>query len=94
VEAEARAIAHGGAGDVRMPGDVPCRIRLIAFGGRGDGGGVRALPLRHCATFITGRLREAAAVLAGVQFKDPVLGLLALQDKLARGDKEPRRAHW
>jgi hypothetical protein len=31
-------------------------------------------------------------VLAGVQFKDPVLGLLTLQNKLARDDEGPRRA--
>lgn len=30
------------------------------------------------------RLREADALLAGTHFKDPVLGLYALEEKLAR----------
>jgi hypothetical protein len=37
-------------------------------------------------------MREARDVLAGAQIKDPVKGLLALQDKFARGDERPGTA--
>lgn len=75
-----------------MPGGLPCRVRLMAFAGTGAAAEGHLVTLDHCARFIAGRLREARDVLAGAQFKDPVLGLLALQDKLARGDEGPRRA--
>ncbi len=85
VPAEARAIAHAGAHEMAMPGQVRCRIRLVVFAGHGHAPepGVLLIPLSHCADCIFERLREGRDVLAGTQFKDPVLGLFALQDKLA-----------
>jgi hypothetical protein len=61
-----------------------CRVRLVAFGGHGHASepGVRTIPLAHCAEVIAGRLRDGREVLRGVQFKDPVLGLFALQAKI------------
>jgi hypothetical protein len=66
-----------------MAGRVPCQVRLVAFAGHGGAGepGVLTIPLRHCAEFIARRLAEAP-VATGAQFKDPVLGLFALQAKL------------
>jgi hypothetical protein len=89
VAVAARAIAHMGEQTLTMPGGLPCRVRVMVFGGTRDVGERRAVTLGHCAHFIAGRPREARDVLAGAQFKDPVLGLLALQDKLARGDERP-----
>ena len=87
VEAEARAVAERGAQEMAMPGRVPCRVRLVAFGGTGVAGkrGVRTVPLAHCVAFVRARLRDSRDVLAGAQFKDPVLALYALEDKLAGG---------
>lgn len=86
VAAEARAVAHHGSQQMSMPGRVPCRIRLVAFAGYEDVSATRVatIPLAHCAEFIAQRLHEAEDVLGGVQFKDPTLGLLALQEKLKR----------
>jgi hypothetical protein len=83
---EARAIASLGAGELHMLEGSRCRIRLVTFAGHGGASdsGLFTLALGHCAEFIAGRLREARDVLAGAQFKDPVLGLLTLQDKLER----------
>ena len=85
VQAEARAIARAGAHEMTMPGQVRCRVRLVGFAGSGNlpEHGVLTVGLGHCAQFISERLRSARDVLAGTQFKDPVLGLFALQDKLA-----------
>lgn len=86
LEEEARWIAGHGHRELRMPGHVACQVRLVAFAGRGVAveRGVVTVPLAHCADFIVERLHEGSDVLAGVQFKDPVLGLLALQAKLSR----------
>ena len=95
VPAEARAIARAGAHHMTMPGQVRCRIRLVGFAGHGHTPehGVLTVPLNHCARFIAERLRAARDVLAGVQFKEPVLGIFALQDKLAReADADTNRA--
>ena len=88
VATEARVIAHTGQHEMAMPGQVRCRVRLVAFAGSGHASehGVLTISLKHCAQFVTERLHEASDVLAGTQFKDPVLGLFALQGKLARGE--------
>jgi uncharacterized protein (TIGR00725 family) len=67
-------------------GGVRCRVRLVAFGGRGRAAepGVHTLPLARCQDFIRTRLRAYRDVLAGVHFSGPVLGLLALQEKLGQ----------
>ena len=86
VPAEARAIARAGAHEMTMPGQVRCHVRVVGFAGHGHTPepGVLTVPLNRCARFIAERLRAARDVLAGVQFKEPVLGIFALQDKLAR----------
>jgi hypothetical protein len=85
LDAEAGQVVRLGQRELAMPGGVRCRVRLVAFAGRGSAPerGVLTVPLGHCADVIAERLREARDVLAGVQFKDPVLGLFALQDKVA-----------
>jgi hypothetical protein len=83
VESEASRIVNTGGADMTMAGGLPCRVRLVAFAGSGmaDERGVLTVPLRHCAAFIARRLSETS-VAPGAQFKDPVLGLFALQAKL------------
>ena len=90
VESEARRVAETGSTELAMPGQLPCRVRLVAFAGHGtaDARGVLTVPLGHCAEFIARRLREAGAA-AGSQFGDPVLGLFALQAKLQRTQASP-----
>jgi hypothetical protein len=84
IDEEARALARRGHIDATMAGGLRCRLRLVAFAGRGRATehGVHTVPLARCAAFIAGRLREGRDVLAGIQFKDPVLALFALQAKL------------
>ena len=86
VQAEARTIARAGVHDMTMPGQMRCRIRLVAFAGYGSlpERNVLTIELGHCVRFISERLHSARDVLAGAQFKDAVLGILELQDKLAR----------
>lgn len=85
VDDEAERVVRDGQRDLMMPAGMRCRVRLVAFGGhRGAGGHPgRQVALSHCATFIEQRLRAGHDVLAGVQFKDAVLGLFALQQKIA-----------
>jgi hypothetical protein len=95
----AQAIARGDAPLMQMPGGFACRVRLVVFSGRGVATerGVLTLPLRGCLDFIERRLTEGHDVLAGAQFKDPVLGLLALQHKVTSAGptetSEPVHAH-
>ena len=86
VDDEARAIADEGEDELALPGGLPCRVRVVAFAGYGGGdtGRLRTIPLQRCVEFIAAQLRDGREVLAGAQFKDPVLGLFALEDKLAR----------
>ena len=92
VDEEACIIAQGGEGRMTMAGGLPCMVRLVAFAGHGTVGeyGVHTVLLAHCAGFIAERLRDGRDVLSGTQFKDPVLGLLALQDKLSLQPGTPR----
>lgn len=92
LEEEARRVVERGHLRLWMPGQVPCHVRLVAFGGRGVAveHGVLTVPLAHCTDFIVERLHEGHDVLGGVQFKEPVLGLLALQAKLS-GDANRSR---
>lgn len=85
----AQVIATTGAYELAHAGGWRCRVRLVVFAGHGRAAepGVFTLPLAHCNAFIGDRLHAAEAVLAGAQFKDPVLGLLALQAKLARAQQ-------
>lgn len=84
VQTEARGVARRGTRDMEIPGYARGRVRLVAFAGYEavSEAGVTTISLAHCAEFITQRLREAADVLAGIQFKDATLGFLALQEKL------------
>jgi hypothetical protein len=85
VRQAAETIARVGHGQMALPGGLRCRVRLVAFGGHGADvpAGVLVVSLARCDTFISQRLREARDVLAGAQLKDPILGLYALQDKVA-----------
>lgn len=84
VEREAATIARQGLRDLTMAGGQRCRVRLVAFAGHGGSTatGFPTISLGRCSSFIAERLQTSRDVLAGVQFKDPVLGLFALQDKL------------
>jgi hypothetical protein len=75
-----------------MPDGQRCQIRLVAFAGHGRSPDDRFLTvsLVHCSAFIADRLRTSREVLAGAQFKDPVLGLFALQDKLIAQNTTPK----
>lgn len=86
VEMEAQSIAQGGERHFTVPGRIQCQVRVVVFAGQGEVGkpGIRTISLAHCVDFITRRLVEAEDVLAGVQFKDPVLSFIALQLKLSR----------
>ncbi len=86
IDAEGQIIAHDGSADFAYPGRLPCRVRIVAFAGYGSGidRGIRTITLGHCSQFIAMRLHEGRDVLAGVQFKDPTLGLFALEEKLAQ----------
>lgn len=86
MEDEAARIVREGQCELTMPAGMRCRVRLVAFGGYSGLGehAVRVLSLGHCAGFIERWLQEGREVLAGVQFKDPVLSLFALQEKLRR----------
>jgi hypothetical protein len=85
IAAEARMIVKTGRHEMTMSGGQRCRVRLVAFAGQGTAHeyGVLTLSLGHCAQFIRERLRQARDVLATTQWKDPVLSLFALQEKLA-----------
>ncbi len=65
-----------------------CRARLAFFCGRVEdppSPAVLIVTLDHILEFIMGRLREYRPVLRSAQFKDPVLSLLKLLDKLQIG---------
>lgn len=82
----ARTIAHDGQRDLSMSDGMPCRVRVVSFAGHGtaDQRGVRTVPLRHIDAFIRRRLGDGGDVLTGVLFKDSVLALIALEEKLER----------
>ncbi|HLF78860.1 MAG TPA: hypothetical protein VJB57_15380 [Dehalococcoidia bacterium] len=86
VEEEAQRVIQDGQREHRMPEGMRCRVRLVVFAGfkSSKQKAARYVSLEHCASFIAGRFREGRDVLGGAQFKDSVLGLFALQDKLVR----------
>lgn len=85
VEEEALCVIRDGQRQHTMAGGLKCRIRLVAFAGRGSSNrkSARFVALDHCARFIQDTLRESQEAVAGAQFKDPVMGVFALQAKLA-----------
>ncbi len=86
VEEEPERVIQEGQREHWMPGGMRCCVRLVVFAGYKSSKqkAARYVSLDHCASFIAGRFREGRDVLGGAQFKDSVLGLFALQDKLAR----------
>lgn len=84
VEVEAGKIARTGSQEMLLPGGSRCRVRLVAFGSHGTARelGTRTISLSRCADYITERLRWSSDIMKGTQFKDPILGLFALQQKL------------
>lgn len=88
-------MSNGGERKHARPTDAERAALLRAAGGvRWDrtvyDRGALTVPLGHYAEFIAGRLRQAQDVLVEVQFKDSVLGLLALQATLARQSASSR----
>ena len=83
---EVQAILHAGRREMLMPGEVRCQVRIVVFCGSGESGehGVQTVLLGHCWHFIEEKLRRAREALAGSHFKDPVLGLFLLHDKVTR----------
>lgn len=86
----ARMILRNGHVKMEMPGGIPCRVRTIVFAGYGEAqdSGVKTVSLNTCEVFIRQRLSESRKILYGVQFRDSVLGLIALQEKLVSGSIE------
>lgn len=62
------------------------RIRMVAFGGRGGGGGAvdTVVPLARVVEFLRCYLADHWDVLRHAQFKDPTLGLLMVMEKARR----------
>lgn len=85
VEGEAWRVVEQGSSVMPMPGGLPCRVRQIAFAGRGIAAehGALTISLNHCAKFVAYRLEEGREVLAGAQFMDSVRGLIALHDRIS-----------
>lgn len=66
------------------------RVRLVAFGSFVDdsrGRKYRIVSLGHVKQFLDNYIREHWNVLSQAQFKDPVLGLLLVQEKAKRGNR-------
>lgn len=64
---------------------IVCRLRPASFaGGAGEPPTPAGLvvPLNHIVAFIEAHLRKYAEILRGAFFKDPMLALLKLLDKL------------
>ena len=96
VDHEAAELARLGERVMSMPGYTRCRTRIVIFAGRGDPAahGLRMVPLRQCINYVVDRLRETPELSAVTQFKDPILGFLALQTKILpwAGTKHQRRS--
>jgi hypothetical protein len=62
------------------------RIRMVAFGGRGGGGGAvdTVVPLARVVEFLRSHLEDHWDVLRHAQFKDSTLGLLMVMEKARR----------
>lgn len=73
-----RGVAHLPPAQVR----IPCRIRLVAFGGGGEASGYTVVHLAHAASFVRDYLTRYHHVLHPADIGDPVLGLLHLLEKL------------
>ena len=86
VEEEAKLVIKHGEREHRMAGGMRCCVRLVAFAGYGRSNRKtpRFVSLEHCAAFVAERFRENGEALSNARFKDPTLGLFALQSKLAR----------
>ncbi len=91
IPGEVQAILRTGLQEMAMPGQVRCRVRIVVFGGSGESGerGVHTILLAHCWQFIEEKLQRAGKLLAGVHFKDPVLGFFMLHDKVVRQRGQP-----
>ena len=96
VDHEAAELARLGERVMSMPGYTHCRVRIVIFAGHGDPAahGLKLVPLRQCIDYVAGRLRETPELSAVTQFKDPILGFLALQTKILpwAGTKQQRRS--
>jgi hypothetical protein len=77
-------VSENGPTVLRMADAQLCRVRLVAFGGHrlAREHGVLTISIGHCISTIELRSREGRDVLSGAQFKDPVLGVVALMTKL------------
>ena len=87
VEQESRLITEGGRREMLMADGLRCVVRVVAFAGRGiqTAGADLTVPLGHCFGAMRARLHEHRDALPGARFKDPILELLALEEKLGIG---------
>lgn len=79
-----RVLEHGETRTTMAPG-LPCRVRLVAFGGSGEqspDSGAHVVSLSRCAKAIEDRMHAALDLVGALHFEDPVLGLFALRQKL------------
>ena len=82
--ATARAVVRNGRGDTRVGAGMPCRIRMIVFGGAGEEhhGRYEVISLRHVITFMSRYLSLHRDLYLHTQLKDETLDLMALLVKL------------
>lgn len=82
-----RVLEYGETHTPMAPG-LPCRVRVVAFGGSGEqppAVGVHIVSLARCAKVIEERMDAAWDLVGALHFEDPVLGLSALPQKLGKG---------
>ena len=84
IPARALSIARRGRAEMQMAPGLQCRVRLVAFAGKGDqeARSVLTIPLAHCAAVIRRSLSDAESGFAFARWKDPTLGLMALLAKV------------
>lgn len=82
--ATARAVVRNGRGDTHVGAGMPCRIRMIVFGGVGEAshGRYEVISLRHVITFLSRHLSQHRDLYLHTQLKDETLDLMALLVKL------------
>lgn len=82
--ATARKVVRNGSATTVVGDGMPCRIRIIVFGGATDetGGRYEVISLKHVITYLSRYLDQYRDVFLSAQFKDQALGLMALLVKL------------
>ncbi len=82
--ATARAVVEGGSCNSHIGSGMPCRIRMIVFGGavEEDRGRYEVISLKHVISFLSHYLNQYRDLFLHTQIKDESLDLMALLVKL------------